>query len=161
MSTLITYEITIENIDTHVIADKLKKLNLNVLPWEIKDIGKKAFDPNHILCSEVFLENEPIIASMLIRIQTLKNMAGIQDAKFANETKLKEKTSWLPIILPIITSTAGTAVAVLSVLLGLAREFNLKLDLMAYVLYLGIPSATSFLSGLGGLKLERTLRRTR
>lgn len=120
------------------------KLNLNVLAWEIKDVGKKAFDPNHIMCTEVFLESDPIFASVNARIQTLKNtIAGIKDAKFANEIKLKEKTSWLP----IITSTAGSALAFLGILLGITREFNLKLDLMAYVLYLGIPSAASFLSG--------------
>jgi hypothetical protein len=88
----------------------------------------------------------------------LKKIDGIEKVELLHEKKLKEeeKRSWLP----IITSTAGSALTLLSILLGLGREFNLKLDLMAYVLYLVIPSIGSFLSGLGGLRLQ-TLWRSR
>ena len=158
MSTEIIYEITIENVHIDVIANKLKKLDLNVYQQEIEDVGKKALDPNHIMCSEIFLDNEPRIEITNVRKQTLKKINGIEKVEILHEKilKEKEKTSWLP----IITSTAGTALTLLGVLAGLGREFNLKLDLMAYGVYLGIPSAATFLSGLGGLKLE-TLRRRR
>lgn len=101
----------------------LKKVGLNV---ETKDVRKKAFDSNHIMCSEIFLESEPIIASIDARIRTLKDMAGIEDAKFMHEAKLKEKRPWLP---PII-STVVYAITVLGVLWSLEKDYSLKYDFM-------------------------------
>ena len=89
MSTEILYQITIKNVNIHAIADKLKKLNLDVKSWKIEDVGRDAYDPDHIMCSEMFFESDPIIGLTNIRIQKLKKIDGIEKVEIMHEKKLK------------------------------------------------------------------------
>jgi hypothetical protein len=54
MSTEVIFYISVKNANIHVIADKLKNLDLNVFPWEIGDVGKKAFDPTSLADSVLY-----------------------------------------------------------------------------------------------------------
>jgi hypothetical protein len=55
MTTAVTFEITVkDNTSIHVIANKLNHFDLTVLPYTIEQVGEKAFDPNHIMCTSLF-----------------------------------------------------------------------------------------------------------
>ena len=51
-------------------------------------------------------------------------------------------------MIPLLISTAVYSLGVIDVLLGLVREFELKLDWTTYLIYLFIPAAISFWSGV-------------
>ena len=154
MSTKVTYYITVkEDKNIHAIASNLNNLGLAVFPFSLKEVGKEAFDLNHIMCDAVFFETEGIIGLANARVDTLKKIDGIVEVVIVGDKREKEKGEDKKRLISILISTVVYSLVALGVLLGLSRDFSLHLDSMAFVLYLVIPAVTSFLSGVAYIYL--------
>jgi hypothetical protein len=158
MTIAVTFEITAKkDTNIEVIANKLTNLELQVLRYSIEDVGRKAYDPKSIMCTFFYPDTEAV---GLTHAQTsmLENIDGVESAKMVHSRYQRDKKSWYDhFMIPLLISTTVYSLMVLSVLLGLSKEFKFPLDWMNYILYLVIPAVVSFLLGVGYIQYRQKL----
>jgi hypothetical protein len=149
MSVQVLFEVTLQDTNVmHTIANKLKYLDIQVLPYSKEEIGTDAFDPDHIMCMSLFPEAQ-WVGLMLAQKSVLENLEGVKQVNIMHHSIKKEKRKWYDhFTIPLLISAVIYALTVLTVLLGVSTDFNIQLDPTDYILYLIIPPVIMFFVGI-------------
>ena len=142
MTKQVNFEISIEGVALSAVASKLATIpSLKVMPYSMKEMGKDAFDPNHILCIARFPDSLALELAVG-QSNSLRMIDGVEEDKMLSVSTIEEKMKkpWYNhFMIPILISTAVNSLGVFGILVAA----NVNLDWKIY-LALFLPGATSF-----------------
>ncbi len=89
------FEISIEGVTLEVLASRLERSGIKVLPYSKTELGKDAYDPSHII-SIGYFPDSVVLELAVSQMNLLRVLDGVKEVKIVN---VSEKTKNGTIIL--------------------------------------------------------------